>query len=134
MAATLSPGALALLSEPHVGVLATVSRRGRPQATPVWFLVEDGRLLVNTSQGRVKLRNLEAHPYLALTVVDPRNAYRWVQIQGRVLRFDWESGARDIDRLSMRYRGQPYTYQGGDGPQRRVSLLIEPLRVHGPAA
>jgi len=119
------------LNEPNVGVLATVSPRGRLQATPVWFLLEGDKLLVNTSQGRVKLRNLQKHPYLALTVVDPKNVYRWVQIQGKVIRFDNAIGARDIDRLSQRYLGKPYPYFSGDKPEHRVSILIRPLNVHG---
>jgi PPOX class probable F420-dependent enzyme len=133
MAARLGEGARALLAEPHIAMLATVSPGGRPQATPVWFVIEDGHILVNTSRGRVKLRNLQAYPYATLAVLDPRNVYRYVQVQGRVARFDWENGARDIDRLSLRYRGRPYVYPASDRPENRVSILIEPLRVSGSA-
>ncbi len=121
----------AFLGEPHAAVLATTSPRGRPQATPIWFVLEGEHIIVNTSQGRVKLKNLQAHPYLALTIVDPKNMYRYVQIQGKVVRFDSENGARDIDRLSMRYRGEPYSYQYGGGPKDRVTIVIQPLRISG---
>ncbi len=121
----------AFLNEPNPAILATISPKGRPQATPIWFMLDDDHILVNTSKGRVKLRNLEAHPYLALTIVDPKNMYRYVQIQGRVARIDHANGARDIDRLSKRYTGQPYTYRGGGGPQDRVSILIRPVRISG---
>ncbi len=131
MPAQLDTATRAFLSEPHVAMLATVSPKGRPQATPIWFMLDDDHILVNTSKGRVKLRNLEAHPYLALTIVDPKNMYRYVQIQGRVARIDHANGARDIDRLSKRYTGQPYTYRWGGGPQDRVSILIRPLRISG---
>ncbi len=131
MPAQLDTATRAFLSEPHVAMLATVSPKGRPQATPIWFMLDDDHILVNTSKGRVKLRNLEAHPYLALAIVDPKNMYRYVQIQGRVARIDHANGARDIDRLSKRYTGQPYTYRWGGGPQDRVSILIRPLRISG---
>lgn len=131
MAARLTAEVRKFLEEAHVAILATVSSKGRPQATPVWFMVEGDDLLVNTSRGRVKLRNLERHPYAALTVVDPRNAYRWVQIQGKVARFDAASGARDIDRLSQRYLGKAYPYFAGDRPEDRVSIVLEPLAVTG---
>lgn len=121
----------AFLSEPNVAVLATVSPRRRLQATPIWFVLDGEHILVNTSRGRVKLRNLEAHPYLALTVVDPENMYRYVQIQGKVLRFDPKNGARDIDRLSQRYRGEPYSYRYGGKPEDRVTIVIEPLAISG---
>ncbi|HET8678779.1 MAG TPA: PPOX class F420-dependent oxidoreductase [bacterium] len=121
----------AFLSEPNVAMLATVSPRGRVQATPIWFLLDGDQIVVNTSRGRLKLKNLEAHPYLALTVVDPKNMYRYVQIQGKVARFDPQSGARDIDRLSQRYRGQSYSYGYGGRPEDRVTIVIDPLSVSG---
>ena len=118
-------------TSPHVAIIATVSPRGRAQATPIWFMVEGDRIIANTSRGRVKLRNLEANPHLALTVVDPKNMFRWVQIQGEVDRFDAENGARDIDRLSMRYAGRPYAYRPGQRPEDRVTIVIRPLRISG---
>lgn len=131
MAIRIDETTRAFLDEPNPAVLATVSPQGRPQATPVWFMVEGDDILVNTSRGRAKLRNLEARPHVALTVVDPRNMYRYVQIRGTVARIDPERGARDIDRLSVRYTGQPYGYQYGGGPEDRVSILIRPLSISG---
>jgi len=119
------------LQEPNVAVLATVGRSGRPQATPVWFLVEDGHILINTSAGRVKLRNIEANPNVALTIVDPENIYSYVQIRGKVVKIDRQRGAADIDRLSMRYHGRPYRYMPTDAPEKRVSLLIRPRSISG---
>lgn len=66
---------------------------------------------------------------MAVTVVDRDDPYRYAQIQGKVVKLDWEHGSRDIDRLSMRYRGRAYQYPATDAPDRRVSLLIKPLRV-----
>lgn len=119
------------LEKPSAAVLATVSPRGRPQATPVWFAVEGNHILVNTSAGRVKLRNMEANPNVALAIVDPENMYSYVQIRGKVVKFDREHGARDIERLSMRYHGRPYRYMPTDAPEKRVSLLIQPRSISG---
>ena len=118
------------LQKPNLGVLGTVSPRGRPQVTPVWFLYESGHILVNTSKGRVKLRNAEANPAVTVTVVDQDDPYRYVEIQGTVVEFDRMNGDRDINRLSQRYRGRPYKYPPTDAPENRVSLLIKPLRAH----
>ncbi|KRT76803.1 MAG: F420-dependent enzyme [Armatimonadetes bacterium CSP1-3] len=119
----------AFLGKPHVAVLATVGPAGRLQATPVWFLVEDGQILINTSRGRAKLRNMEANPRVALTIVDQNDPYAYVEIQGRAVRFDPQRGARDIDRLSLRYRGKPFTYPPTDRPANRVSVFIVPDRI-----
>jgi PPOX class probable F420-dependent enzyme len=119
------------LEPPNVAILATVSPEGRPQATPVWFVLEGNRVLVNTSKGRVKLRNLERNRRAALTVVDPQNMYRYVQIQGTVVSFDRANGAAGIERLSQRYLGRPYSYPSTDKPENRITILIEPLAVSG---
>lgn len=119
------------LDRPNAAVLATVSPKGRPQATPVWFMVEGNHILINTSAGRVKLRNIEANPNVALTIVDPENIYSYVQIRGKVVKIDRQRGAADIDRLSMRYHGRPYRYMPTDAPEKRVSLLIRPRSISG---
>ncbi len=114
-----------LLAKPGFAVLATVSPKGRPQATPVWFMLDGDEILMNTSQGRAKLRNLQANPYAAIAVVDRENPYLYVQIRGPV-RLDPANGARDIDRLSMRYRGKAYQYPPTDSPEKRVSIHLQP--------
>jgi len=114
------------LEKPNLGVLATVSPSGRPQATPIWFMLDGDEILVNTTKSRVKMRNLKANPRVALAVYDRDDMYQHVQIRGTVVGFDEEHGARDIDRLSMRYRGQPYKYQPGVTPADRVSIRIKP--------
>jgi len=71
------------LKEPNVAVLATVSRRGRPHAAPVWYLYEDALFIVSTGRGSQKHRNVEAHPDVTL-VVDRRTLpYYAVMAQGR---------------------------------------------------
>ncbi len=118
------------LQEPNLALLGTLSPSGWPQVTPVWFLYEDGHVLINTSRGRAKLRNVELNPRVSLAVVDRADPYRYVEILGKVVRFDREHGARDIDRLSMRYRGHPHRYLPSDGREHRVTLLIKPVRTH----
>lgn len=125
---TLDSRLVAFLQEPHVAVLATRFPSGRLQATPVWYLYEDGRFLVNTRRDRVKLRNMQRDPRVALVVLDD-DPYRYVHVQGQVVEFDPAGGAHDIDRLSLRYLGRPWTYPPGDAPELRVSVFIAPDRV-----
>lgn len=117
------------LEKPNLAVLATVSPSGRPQATPVWFMLDGDEILINTAKSRVKLRNLKANPRVALAVYDHDDMYKHVQIRGTVVGFDEKNGARDIDRLSLRYRGAPYKYQPGVTPADRVSVRIKPTGV-----
>jgi PPOX class probable F420-dependent enzyme len=130
MAAAIPEQVKTFLEKPNFAVLATQSESGRVQATPVWFLHTGGEILINTSAGRKKLRNMEADPRVALAIVDRENPYRYVQIQGRVVKFDKENAARDIDRLSQRYHGRPYQYPASDSPKNRISIHIAPDRVN----
>ena len=64
--------------------LATVMPDGTPQVTPVWFDYAAGKVRVNTAKGRVKARNLKPGVPVALSIMDPDNSYRYVQIRGRI--------------------------------------------------
>lgn len=130
MAAKISEAVKTFLEKPNFAVLATLSQAGGIQATPVWFMYTDGLILINTAKGRAKLRNMQAHPRVVLTIQDRENPYRYVQIQGRVAKFDTGNAAKDIDRLSQRYVGKPYAYPGNDNPRNRVSVHITPERIN----
>ncbi len=130
MAARINENVRKFLEKANVAVLATRSRARGVQATPVWFLYDGSHILINTAKGRAKLRNMQANPEVALAVIDQENPYRYVQIQGKVVAFDTQNAGKDIDRLSHRYRGQPYDYPGGDAPANRISIRIAPERVN----
>ena len=105
--------------------LATIMPDGSPQVTPVWFDYEGGVIRVNTAKGRVKARNLKEGAPVALSIMDPDNAYRYIQIRGRVRRV-LEAGANQhIDSLAKKYLGKdkyPFAQPG----EVRVMYEIEP--------
>ena len=108
--------------------LATVNADGTPQVTPVWFDWDGSRLRINTAKGRVKDKNLRRTPTVALTIIDPDNPYRYVQVKGRVANVT-ESGAdAHIDSLSKKYTGQDRYAKRTPG-EVRVIFTITPDRV-----
>lgn len=50
------------LRDEHVVWLTTISPRGAPQPTPVWFLWNGDELVISSQPGAAKLRNLAANP------------------------------------------------------------------------
>jgi PPOX class probable F420-dependent enzyme len=105
--------------------LATIMKDGSPQVTPVWFDYTGGMIRVNTAKGRVKARNLSEGAPVALSIMDPDNAYRYVQIRGRVKRVSEAGADQHIDSLAKKYLGKdkyPFA-QPGDV---RVMYEIEP--------
>src|SRR5271163_1767790 len=83
--------------------LATLMPDGTPQSTPVWIDYRDGRVLVNTAKGRIKARNMRAGSKVALSISDPDNPYRYVQVRGVVSRVHDEGADHHIDFLAKKY-------------------------------
>lgn len=54
------------LRDEEVIWLTTVGADGTPQPSPVWFLWEDGELLVYSQPGKPKVKNVERQPRVAL--------------------------------------------------------------------
>ena len=110
--------------------LATLMPDGSPQVTPVWFDYDGGHIRVNTAKGRVKARNMEQGSKVALSIVDPDNAYRYIQVRGTVTAVTEQGAADHIDGLAKKYLGKdkyPW-HQPGDV---RVLYEITPGSVSG---
>jgi len=71
-----------LLDRPIVGTLATVRRDGAPTATPMWFAWDGEYLKFTHTTYRQKLKNLQAEPRFAFTIIDPENAMRYLEVRG----------------------------------------------------
>jgi hypothetical protein len=72
-----------LLQKKAFAHLATVMADGSPQNTPVWFDYFDGKIRVNSARGRVTVRNMKPGAKVALSIMDPDNSDRYVQLRGR---------------------------------------------------
>ncbi len=110
--------------------LATLMPDGSPQVTPVWIDYRDGKVLVNTAKGRVKARNMALGAPVALSITDPDNAYRYVQVRGTVTRVYDEGAAAHADFLAKKYLGVD-RYPFGQPGEERVIYEIEPTKVQG---
>jgi PPOX class probable F420-dependent enzyme len=114
------------LKGPHAAVISTVRSDGAPYSAATWYDWDDGRILVNMDFERLRLRHMRRDPRVAITVVDITNWYRAITVLGRVVEIREDEGLVDIDRLSERYRGEPYRNR----ERKRVSAVIEPERWH----
>ncbi|HEY8446616.1 MAG TPA: PPOX class F420-dependent oxidoreductase [Thermomicrobiales bacterium] len=101
--ARLSPAVRAFLEEPRFAILATINPDGSPQQSVMWYRLDGDCVMMNTSRGRVKDRNLTRDPRASICVED---GYRFVTISGRVQLIDDQSQAKaDIHALAVRYHG-----------------------------
>ena len=107
--------------------LATIMEDGTPQVTPVWFSWDGTDILVNTARGRVKDKNMRDRPYVALSIADPDNPYRYLQVRGCVVESKTEGASEHINFLSMKYTGEPV--YGGNPKEIRVIYRIKPENI-----
>jgi len=114
---------------PNPAVVATLRPDGSPHTVPTWYDWQDGRVLLNMEETRLRLRYLRRDPRAALTVLGSGEDgwYRHVSLLGRVVSIADDESLADIDRLALRYTGRPFRKR--DMP--RVSAWLEPERWHG---
>jgi PPOX class probable F420-dependent enzyme len=125
MAAKLPPDFLDLFQKRAFAHLATLMPDGSPQVTPVWCELDGGRVVVNSAKGRQKDRNLRRDPRVALSLQDPDDPYRYLEVRGRVVEITEQGADAHIDRLAKKYMGvdrYPYRRPG----EVRVIYRIEP--------
>ena len=114
---------------PNPAVVATLRPDGSPHTVPTWYDWQDGRVLLNMEDTRLRLRYLRRDPRAALSVLGSGEDgwYRHVSLLGRVTSIADDESLEDIDRLALRYTGKPFRKR--DEP--RVSAWLEPERWHG---
>ena len=105
--------------------LATIMPDGTPQVTPVWFDYTDGKIRINSAKGRVKTRNRQEGAPVALSILDPDNPYRYLEIRGTVVEITEDGAAAHIDKMAKKYLGvDKYPY--GQPGEVRVLYKIRP--------
>ena len=77
---------LDLLERPLFAHLATVAKDCSPRVNPMWFYwdTQAGVLKLTHTNQRHNFRNLQENPRVALSIVDPDDQYRYLQLRGEV--------------------------------------------------
>ena len=86
--------------------LATLMPNGSPQVTPVWVDYDGQHVIINTAEGRQKDKNLQRDGRVALSILDPENPYRYLEVRGHVAQRTREGADQHIDAMARKYLGQ----------------------------
>lgn len=125
----LDPVYRRLMDEPVTSVLAVTGGDGRPNLTPMWFLYEGDKVLINTAEHRRKAEWIRADPRLSLLLMNPENPYHWMSfkltVEREILEEDPEEGHRateTIDEMWTKYTGNepPYGLRDPAIEERRI--------------
>ncbi len=107
--------------------LATLMPDGSPQVTPVWVDLHDGYVRVNSAKGRMKDKNMRRDGRVSLSIQDPQNPYRYLEIRGKVVGITEVGADAHIDALAKKYLGLD-TYPNRKPGEQRVIYTVEPQR------
>ncbi|MBC9719411.1 PPOX class F420-dependent oxidoreductase [Streptomyces sp. TRM66268-LWL] len=132
MNARLSPHLKALLDSPVFVILATVQPDGSPQLSPVWVTRDEDDILISTTIGRRKEKNLRRDPRAALVVQSAAAPYSYAEVRGPAT-ITTEGGPELIDVLAIKYTGTNYAGFNPDAVHdtQRVIVRITPHKVLG---
>ena len=128
MASVIPAQYLDLFQKRAFANLATLMPDGTPQVTPVWVDWDGTHVLINSARGRQKDKNMQRSAAVSMSILDPDNPYRYLEVRGKVADIT-EAGADDhIDKMAKKYMGKdkyPYRRQG----EVRVVYKILPTKT-----
>lgn len=117
-----------LFQQKNLVFIATLMKDGSPQLSPVWANLEDGHILVNTAEGRIKHKNVLRDPRVAVSVVSSDNPLDMTTIRGIVTELIPDYDYKHADKLTRQYMGREhYPFKRND--EKRIILKIKPERV-----
>ena len=117
-----------LFSGNNLVFIATVMKDGSPQVSPVWANYEDGYVLVNTAEGRIKHKNILHDPRVAVSVVSNENPLDMTTIRGIVEELIPDYNYIHADKLTQQYMNREH-YSFKRENEQRVILKIKPEHV-----
>ncbi|HXM53501.1 MAG TPA: pyridoxamine 5'-phosphate oxidase family protein [Candidatus Binatus sp.] len=127
MAVPLSKKMQDFTQEVFPAIIGTNRKDGSVEIVPVWFEQKDGSFWINGGTNRGWFKHLQRDPRITLLLIDPKEMFRWAQVEGRMVNWAEDPGGEHINQLSHRYLKKDY-----QGPRTgRITIQIEPLRVTG---
>ena len=117
-----------LLESTALAHVATLGPQGEPQSTPVWFGWDGTYVRISQTKRQQKYRNLHHDPRIALSIVDPTNLYRYLEIRGIVVRFEDDSTRVFVDSMAKKYLGVDHYPWHREGDEHMV-IVIQPQHV-----
>jgi PPOX class probable F420-dependent enzyme len=106
---------------------------GSIQSVVVWADVDDdGRVLVNSAEGRTWPANLRRAGRATISVADAANPFQFVAVTGKLVLDTHEGADAGIDALAKKYLDAD-SYPGRTEGEVRIQFALEPERVslHG---
>ena len=117
-----------LFQQKNLIFISTINSDGSPQLTPVWGNYDDGYVLVNTAEGRLKHKNVLRDPRVAISVVDHSNPLNITTIKCKFIEIIPDYYYVHANKLTKQYMGiDEYPFKR-DG-EKRIIFKIKPMKI-----
>lgn len=117
-----------LFDKKCIAYLACRLPGGSLLVNPVWCALVDGRVVINSAEGRLKDKAMRGDGRVTLCVTDPDNPFRYLEIRGKVEEITTKDADQTIDRMAERYLGVP-VYPNRAPGMVRVNYWIAPEKI-----
>jgi PPOX class probable F420-dependent enzyme len=97
-----------LLDRPTFAHLATVRPDGAPQTQVMWFAWDGERIRMTHTKTRQKYRNFQREPRVALSIAEPDNPYRFLEVRGCVEKIEDDDAEASFYQLLQQRYGRSY--------------------------
>lgn len=74
-----------LLQQPIYAHLGTIRPDDTVQVNPMWFLFDGEYISFTHTTKRAKYRNLQHNPSMSVSLIDPVNPFRYLEVRGRLV-------------------------------------------------
>jgi PPOX class probable F420-dependent enzyme len=121
----------ALLSQPHIAVVAVTAPDGAPHAVPTWYEYKGGKVTFHTDRTAFKYKCLEHDPRITLVVDTKKAPYKCVVLKGTAsIEIKKNDDARGL-RMSIAYLGQKNgkAYHNTMKGQEVAVVTLKPSRI-----
>ena len=117
-----------LIDAPNFACVATLMPDGSPQISPVWIDRDNDTIIINSRETTQKVRNLRRDRRVAVCVYDLSNPHSRLLIRGLVLEITKKEAEEHIDKVEMKYNGNP-KYPRHDVNHPRTIIRIQPVHI-----
>jgi hypothetical protein len=114
-----------LLVSTALAHVATIGPEGEPQVNPVWFGWDGKHIRFSLTTTRQKYKNVQREPRIALSIVDPSNPYRYLEVRGTVAAVEDDPNLDFINSMARKYLGQD-KYPWSRPEDTRIVIVVEP--------
>ena len=128
-AGQLPPAVREFLSQPRFAVIATINPDGSPHQAVVWYLLDDGAIILNSKVGRRWPSNAQRDPRVSLTVEEGLD---YAVLTGTLEKIaSGEDAQQHIVTMGLRYEGREGVARRSPvwRTQERVSFRLAPRRA-----